>query len=50
MKRRMGLVLAGTLAFSLALSGCGGSKGDGTGSESSAVQAGTGETTGASQA
>ncbi len=46
----MGLVLAGTLAFSLALSGCGGSKGDGTGSESSAVQAGTGETTGASQA
>ena len=50
MKRRMGLVLAGTLAFSLALSGCGGSKGDGAGSESSAVQAGTGETTGASQA
>lgn len=50
MKRRIGLVLAGTLAFSLALSGCGGSKGDGTGSESSAVQAGTGETTGASQA
>ncbi len=46
----MGLVLAGTLAFSLALSGCGGSKGDGAGSESSAVQAGTGETTGASQA
>ena len=50
MKRRMGLVLAGTLAFSLALSGCGGSKGGGAGSESSAVQAGTGETTGASQA
>ena len=34
MKRRMGLVLAGTLAFSLALSGCGGSKGDGTGHNS----------------
>lgn len=48
MKKRLGLVLAGTLAFSLALSGCGGggSQGSGEGGGSSAPEAGAGEATG----
>ncbi len=48
MKRKLSLILAGTLAFGLALTGCGGgaSQGNEAGGESSASASGAGETSG----
>ena len=52
MKRKLSLILAGTLAFGLALTGCGGgaSQGNEAGGESSASASGAGETSGSAGA
>lgn len=48
MRRKLSLIMAGTLALGLALTGCGGgaSQGNGAGGEGSASEAGAGETSG----